>query len=449
VAACLIVLGTCFSGYALAAAPAIATPAGLSLAEVKITGNEFILIQNNTGATINDLSSYWLYDFNNTNPLATGVGSSTQQLPSASINSGQTILLSASGGSTCGAAVVAKLSISLTDSGGYLEIVKQSISGGSLVQTAGDNVSWSSGYASGVIKSVPSSTSDPNNAYYRYQSGALAFAWQKADQDSSDSCQLDVAASSASTGNLNQLGSGGPEPPAEILAASVQSSGIPSDDIGLAPPLITELLANPTGTGNDSTDEFVEIYNSNNQAFDLSGFTIEVGLTTKHDYTFDDGSAIPAKTFAAYYSSDTHLTLSNTGGQAWLLDPNGGIISQSDGYGSAKDGQSWALANGKWYWTSKPTPGAANIIAGSSSSSKSKTNTTPTVAGLSTGSGGLGSSGAGSSSASTQPAPIHPWTLAGVAAAALLYAGYEYRADLANHIYRLRRYFAARQSAGK
>ncbi len=163
--------------------PTLATPAGLSLAEIKITGNEFLMLQNN-GAAISDLSRYWLYNFNGTNPLTAGVSSSTQQLPATSLAPGQTILLSANGGATCGAAVTGKLSLSLTDSGGFLEVVQTSLSGNTLVQTAGDAVSWSSSVnsAAGMITNVPSSTSAPNGAYYRYQNSASSplFLWQGA-----------------------------------------------------------------------------------------------------------------------------------------------------------------------------------------------------------------------------------------------------------------------------
>src|SRR3990167_2477267 len=107
-----------------ATAPTLAVPPGLSLAEIKITGNEFIMLINNSEAAIPDLSKYWLYGFNNTNPLSAGVNSSSQQLPSGSLQPGQTILLSSTGGPTCGAAITTKLSIGLTDSGGYLEVIK-------------------------------------------------------------------------------------------------------------------------------------------------------------------------------------------------------------------------------------------------------------------------------------------------------------------------------------
>src|SRR5690242_11138380 len=100
-----------------ASPPTIAGPSGLALIEIKITGTEFVMLQNNSGAIIPDLSKYWLDDFNNVNPVAAGVSSSSQQLPPASLAAGQTVLLNSNGGSTCGAAVTAKLSVSLTDSG--------------------------------------------------------------------------------------------------------------------------------------------------------------------------------------------------------------------------------------------------------------------------------------------------------------------------------------------
>ena len=62
----------------------MAAPSGLSLLEIKITGDEFLVLQNNTGGTISDLSAYWLTMYNNVNPAASGVSTSTQQLPSVS-----------------------------------------------------------------------------------------------------------------------------------------------------------------------------------------------------------------------------------------------------------------------------------------------------------------------------------------------------------------------------
>src|SRR3990167_2839140 len=101
----LMLIGGISPGVLAASPPTAAVPLGLSLAEIKVTGNEFVILQNNTGGAITDLSKYWLYVFNNINPLAAGVSSSSQQLPSGTLANGQFILLSANGGNTCGAAV--------------------------------------------------------------------------------------------------------------------------------------------------------------------------------------------------------------------------------------------------------------------------------------------------------------------------------------------------------
>lgn len=452
------------------APPTLVTPVGLSLAEIKVTGSEFIMLQNNTGSSISDLSKYWLYFFNNVNPLAAGVSSSSQQLPTGTLGSGQTILLSANGGNTCGAAVTAKLSLSLTDSGGFLEVVQTSLSGGLLVQTAGDAVSWSSSLnsAAGMITNVPSSTSAPNGAYYRYQNTGTGapYLWQQANLDVTNSCQLNVTVAGVTTpGPVNpgsQLLPGTPPPatvvPADSADASA-SSGLPAADIGLQAPQINELLPNPAEPQTDSEDEFIEIYNSNDVAFDLTGFKLQTGTTTLHSYTFPTGTSLPAKSFVAFYSIDTNLSLSNTSGQARLLDPDGNVISQADVYAKAPDGQTWALATGTWYWTTTPTAGQANVInqpltikalttatassqkTNNSSGSKASTSTAKVKTASTTSNSGSGPTTAKNAS------PLHPLVLAGVGAGAVAYAAYEYRNDLQNRLYQLRRYAAARGTA--
>ena len=461
----ILTLGLCLSGLSptlifATSPPTLAVPIGLSFAEIKITGNEFVMLQNNSGTNIADLSAYWLYDFNNTNPLASGVSSSSQQLPAASLADGQTILLSANGGSTCGAAVTNKLSISLTDSGGFLEVVQQSLAGGVLVQTAGDAVSWSSGVNStaGMISSVPSSSSAPNAAYYRYQNSisSPAYLWQRSDVDTSNSCQLNVTVSSTTTPGPvnpgNQLLPGAP-PPAQIITLAVNpstSTSFPAADVGLKSPQINELLPNPASPQTDAAGEFIELYNSNPVSFDLSNFVLQVGTTVKHKYTFPAGVKLAASSFTAYLLGNTGLSLSNSGGQAVLLDPNGNAISKTAVYTTAKDGLAWALADGKWYWTSSPTPSAENVInQPGTSSSKTQTSSKPQVLGASTtGQTSNSNSTSSASGGGSNPAPLHAWTLAGVGALAVLYALYEYRQDLANNLHRLRRYRAARAAAG-
>lgn len=479
VAIFLMLMGSVSPRVLAVAPPTLATPVGLSLAEIKITGNEYIMLQNNTGATISDLGNYWLYGFNSTDPTTPGTSSSSQQLPVANLAAGQTILLSADGGATCGAAVTAKLSISLTDTSGFLQVVRTNFSGGVLTQTAGDSVSWSSS-SSAVIYNAPAptitvpttTTVKPTYANYRYQNSLSppTFWWQPASQDSINICQLNVTIGGVtSPGPVNpgnQLLPGTP-PPVTIIASdspdAVTNSGLPAADIGLQAPQVNELLANPAEPQTDSEDEFIELYNSNDVAFDLTGFKLQTGTTTLHNYTFPAETFLPAKSFVAFYSIDTNLSLSNTSGQARLLDPAGNIISQADVYAKALDGQSWALANGLWYWTTTATASEANIInqpltvktlsTGSSpstakkssatSASTTKTPTTPKAKAAST-----PSTNGSSSSAAKNASPLHPLVLAGVGIGAVGYATYECRNDLQNRLYQFRRYRAARATAG-
>lgn len=458
-----------FPVFAVTVPPAMAAPAGLSFTELKMTGDEFVVLQNNSGEDITDLSNYWLEDFNNVNPLTAGASNSSQQLPAVALGNGQTLLLSAATMPTCGAAVAGHLSVNLTDSGGFLELVRMvQNADGAVTQTPGDVVSWSSS-ASGIIQNVPGNSKDPKAVYYRYQNGT-GYAWQLADQDPHTACQLNVAVSTGDTPQplVATLGQAAASPPAVIinLASDASASGaadtaaptLPTADLGLLAPQITELMPNPNGTGTDGSDEFIELYNPNTVVFDLTGFTLRVGNAAFHTYTFPAGVTIGGKSFEAFYSSDTDLSMSNSGGQAVLLDPFGNTIGQSDAYGTAKDGQAWALANNTWYWTTRPTPGTTNVINQAANGTKV---TAATITKAKTTSRASSVKGA----ATTKPAvkapvstsnaqdaalttPIHPWTLALVAVAALLYGAYEYRVDLRNRVAQFRADRAARRALG-
>lgn len=243
------------------------------------------------------------------------------------------------------------------------------------------------------------------------------------------------------------------QPPATIVPApSAQASQdgpvFPERSKGLASPHVTELLPNPAAPQTDAADEFIELYNSNSAIFELTGFKLVAG---KRTYTFPSGTLMQPKSFVAYYSADTRLALSNSGGQVQLLDPFGNVIGQSDPYGTAKDGHAWAFANGTWQWTTSPTPNAANAIQAPATGKKKATATK-----ASTTSGAVKGASAGSSAGATPVAgqvsdepsgfSIHPVALALVGVFAILYGIYEYRGDLANKFHQFRTYRAARRS---
>jgi len=283
-------------------------------------------------------------------------------------------------------------------------------------------------------------------------------------------CELSLAAVSGTTDSVDIVSweQHAVEPPAIIENINEEEStsvenAIPGENAGLAPPLITELMPNPMGAGTDASDEFIELYNSNDVAFSLGGFTLQTGLGTKHSYVFPASASIPAKEFITYYSSQTGLSMSNTEGQAQLLDRSKAVVVQTEPYDSAPDGQAWALANGAWYWTAKATPQATNVIdqplikaataakkltvkraAAKSASSKVKAATTKvkktrtpkatTVKQTTT------SAEARQTASIPGPVPIHPGVLAVVVLGAVGYGAYVYRKDLANAFYKLRRH---------
>jgi hypothetical protein len=452
--------------YAVSA-PEIMAPAGLSIAEIKVTGSEFVVLQNNTGADISDLSTYALYYFNNYNPFAAGVSSSTSFLPATSLASGQSLLLSGDPRQTCGASIAGDLGISLGDSSGFLELVQLSNSNGTVVQQAGDVVSWSSG-ANGLIQNVPSNTKDPAAMWYRYQTSVAdnTYDWQYADIDISNPCQLNAVINSGTTKTTiptdGTLVDSGDTVPGTIVSLSSSSgsggsAGMPAADIGLKSPKMSELLPNVASPSTDAADEFIELYNPNGKAFDLSGFSLQTGSTTstlRHNYVFPAGTKLPAKGFKAFYSKQTHLSLSNTGGQAWLRDPFGTAITQSDPFVKPKDGVAWATVNGRWYYTTTPTPNAANSIkvpvsAGAkTSTSAAKTSKGTAVTALNTSGNALSSTG-NSGNDAEQVVPLHPLTLAVVVGLALLYGAYEYRRDIANRLSEFRSHRRTRAEAGQ
>ncbi len=222
---------------------------------------------------------------------------------------------------------------------------------------------------------------------------------------------------------------------------------------------ITELLPNPASPATDANDEFVEIYNYGDEPIDLRGFTIQTGLTYAYNYVIPDGTLAP-HSYASYISGDTPLALANSGGQARLLNPAGPVIDEVPAYSEAPEGQAWALFGDTWQWTITPTPAGANVLNApveavkatikkkaavakttkkvATKTAAKKTNKSGAVAGAKTADG--------SPTDPNQVPALHPGVLAGVGGAALLYGAYEYRTDVANRLYQLRRYRATRRA---
>ncbi len=439
----------------------------LVISQLKITSSngQFITLYNTTDKAL-DMTKYQLEYFNNYD-LTKATSSRLIALSGVAPPHGY-YMVNDSALLLCYKLTVNSLSLGLSSTAGLVEVLafNQVNPGSSVTPQLQDYVGWSKTVASGA-QTLPIST----NAFLQRQpSGAdnnplIALpgtgSWQIVQPDNTNSCNIVTTTTTptiVATGFSQLLPSS--EPPATVVnmpvsddPAQADAPHLPAADIGLMAPKITEVLPNPTGTGNDDIDEFIELYNANSLAFDLSGFSLQVGTTSLHTYKFPAGTNLASRSFTAFSSADTGLSLSNSGGQVKLLDPFGNSISATDVYGTAKDGQAWALAKGRWYWTTKLTPGTANTIelpvtikktatkkAAAKKSSPVKTSKTATSAKTST---------AGSLSGhpeDTPTTPIHYWTLALIAGLALLYGLYEYRTDLANRIYQLRRYLSDRRA---
>lgn len=242
---------------------------------------------------------------------------------------------------------------------------------------------------------------------------------------------------------------------------------------GLAAPYLTELLPNPASPLKDETDEFIELYNPNDSAFDMKNYTLEVGTTTLHDFTFTSDVLLQPQSYMAFYSVDTRLSLANSGGQARLLDPSGAILNETSVYDAADDGASWSLngdGGGAWSWSTTATPNAANTITAPVASVKSSTTAkaaAPKKAAAKTATSKVKGTTkaktttkkatkkapktklttAADTNAAPQQAPIHTGILVTVVGLAVLYAAYEYRHDIRNRLAKLKRNRAVRAYA--
>ncbi len=242
--------------------------------------------------------------------------------------------------------------------------------------------------------------------------------------------------------------------------ASAQTE-TPAASTSLLPLQISELLPNPASPASDSTDEFIELYNPNDESVDLSSYKLQSGNTYSYSYTFVSSELGPHE-YHAFYVSETNDLLANSGGRARLLDPSGQIVFETTPYDAADDGVSWAMINGNWNWTTTPTPNAENVltlpIAKSSSSktasSKSKTSaakkTTAKAASAKSTKPKTSKSTSVTDDSDGNPASyissVHPGIIAVVGILALGYGLYEYRHDVANRIFQLRRYRATRRA---
>lgn len=258
-----------------------------------------------------------------------------------------------------------------------------------------------------------------------------------------------------------------PEPSAEptieptiepIMEPSPEPTPTPIPEPTPLPILLNELYIDPASPQTDDQDEWVEVYNPNNEPVDLLGYSIFTGATFSYKHIFSASVTIDALGYAIITSGESSLSLSNSSGAAKIVGPDGQIFDQTT-YLSAKEGLAWAKnENNEWLWTTTPTQEMTNLITSlpepikkaaaaasvqkSVSSSKKAAATpkpSPTPKAVTKVKAATSTSGDVVDLVAA-PSPLPVWLLAILGVLALLYALYEYRFELSNKLYQFRQY---------
>jgi cysteine-rich repeat protein len=137
--------------------------------------------------------------------------------------------------------------------------------------------------------------------------------------------------------------------------------------------VISEVFPNPPG--DDSKNEFIELYNKGDKSVDLIGWRL--GDASDKRYQFKQATIIEPHEFLAIKRSSSSIALNNDEETVKLFVPQSDEPLQTVSYTEAPEGQSWNDANftaeninnvglvgvvKKWEWSSAITPGAVNII---------------------------------------------------------------------------------------
>ncbi len=153
-------------------------------------------------------------------------------------------------------------------------------------------------------------------------------------------------------------------PPPEPQAATEQDE--PDYDFSTTLRL-SEISPNPHGIDELSrNDEFIELYNTGEQAVRLEGWHLEIG-DKQYIYQFPASATVSGRSYLIVRAPG-NFELANSGTTIKLFQPEKTTAFQSATYKETLDGQSWAVWNETaadnskvWKKTFLPTPGNANV----------------------------------------------------------------------------------------
>jgi competence ComEA-like helix-hairpin-helix protein len=158
------------------------------------------------------------------------------------------------------------------------------------------------------------------------------------------------------------LGNQNSEPETNLNPQGLDDKGIVKAESEVIYPsgiYINEVLPNPEGA--DETEEWIELYNTNNFDVDLSGWQIKdiEGTTTTH--TIKQNTIISANGFLVLKRPETKIMLNNDSDGLNLISPDKKII-HSVNFPKAPLGQSYNKTGSGWSYSTTLTQGATNIL---------------------------------------------------------------------------------------
>lgn len=122
---------------------------------------------------------------------------------------------------------------------------------------------------------------------------------------------------------------------------------------------INELL--PNAQGSDDGYEFIELFNSNDVAVNLTFYLLKIGIDTPKLYPFPSGSVVEPHGYIVFSNDDIAFTLVNSSSEVSIVSTDDQLIDKSPAYSNPGDDMAWALINGAWDYTNMPTPDSENM----------------------------------------------------------------------------------------
>ena len=131
-----------------------------------------------------------------------------------------------------------------------------------------------------------------------------------------------------------------------------------SPETAVAPAIrLNEIYANPTGE--ESTEEFIELYNPSSLPTDLSGYRIH-DASKSGEYTFPAATRVEGNSYFVLKRSISKISLNNSS-ETLSLFKTDGILIETVSYNKTREGVSYNFTPHGWRGGT-PTPGTENII---------------------------------------------------------------------------------------